>query len=717
MQSGVMKTAGDALRYRWPMAVAIIALSLGCGVLAAELTSTQYTAEAQLYVDPTQNSAALNASDGLLNRYFTQQVTARHVVTRALASLAAAEPSNQRASDLGGNPTVDQVASRITATAVKGTTAIVIDANGPTASGAANLANAVAKAVIDQNRDDAAQRYVNSDQFLQGELSRLSKLINQDISPEQLASDRAQYQTTYNNLQNLQIQQAKDVESLSITEQAQRPTKPSSPNLARDVAIALVAGLVIGGLAILLLERFDDRIHNSAELAEAAGISLTAEVEGDGAGTLVDRPFALAFAHMAARNPAARIFMVAGAAAQDHSGPTAATLGLAAENAGTRSVVLRAESEIVSVSQPLGAEVSSTTALASELLDLIQTIRVSASRKFAFLAVPSLLVNPMALTMARRVDAAVLVATARRTHAAEVKQAAEALQGTGLKVVAAILLTTPRSSGANGADSGQDQVAMSRRLVALAWCEFRSRPRALARTLTGGARFILARHRLAEGSEQPQPTDKSGQDPCSEVRCDSQRGAPCEYIDQRGKECPTSWCPEHQYVVGEAVYCRRHASVMAAFLTLPEEDRKRPDLDNRAPSLLEYVARRLHQPVVQMLQARGAESPGSSIVVDALHMTMAGTARIRGWEHRWRLLDHTGPLATIGIRVDEDTDSLVQVKVDGAVVHTAEPPWIAARTAGSDEEDAARREAYEQALINAMFESLQRRQESRHRVR
>jgi hypothetical protein len=98
-------------------------------------------------------------------------------------------------------------------------------------------------------------------------------------------------------------------------------------------------------------------------------------------------------------------------------------------------------------------------------------------------------------------------------------------------------------------------------------------------------------------------------------------------------------------------------------------------------------------------------------------MTMAGTARIRGWEHRWRLLDHTGPLATIGIRVDEDTDSLVQVKVDGAVVHTAEPPWIAARTAGSDEEDAARREAYEQALINAMFESLQRRQESRHRVR
>jgi capsular polysaccharide biosynthesis protein len=463
MQSGALKTAGDALRYRWPIAVAIIALSLVCGVLAAKLTPTQYTAEAQLYVDPTQNSAALNASNGLLNRYFTQQVTARRVVQRALDSLAAAESNNQYVSDLGGKPTVAQVASRILATAVLGTTAIAIDATGPTASGAANLANALAQAVIDQNRDDAAQRYVNSDQLLQAELTRLSYLINHDTSPEQLASDRAQYQTTYNNLENLQIQQAKDVESLSITEQAQPPTKPSAPDLARDAAVALVAGFVIGGLAILLVERFDDRIHNGTDLAEAAGTSLTVEVEVDGTGTLADRPFALAYAHMMVGNPAARIFMVAGAAAQDRSGPTAASLGAAAaasfgepaENAGKRSVVLRAESETASVSQPLGAEASSTTALASNtVMDSIQTIRAS-RRKFAFLSVPSMLVSPIALTVAGRVDAAVLVATARRTHAAEVKHAAEALQGAGLKVVAAILLTTPHSNGASGASRGK----------------------------------------------------------------------------------------------------------------------------------------------------------------------------------------------------------------------------------------------------------------------
>jgi hypothetical protein len=149
--------------------------------------------------------------------------------------------------------------------------------------------------------------------------------------------------------------------------------------------------------------------------------------------------------------------------------------------------------------------------------------------------------------------------------------------------------------------------------------------------------------------------------------------------------------------------------VIAALLTLPEEDRERPDLDNRAPSLLEHVTRRLHEPAVQMLLARGAGSPGSSIVVDAIHMTMAGTPRIRGWEHRWRLLDNTGPLATIAIHVDDETDTLVQVKVNGAVVHSAEPPWIATRGVGSDEEETTRRTAYEQELINAVSESLRHR--------
>jgi hypothetical protein len=200
-----------------------------------------------------------------------------------------------------------------------------------------------------------------------------------------------------------------------------------------------------------------------------------------------------------------------------------------------------------------------------------------------------------------------------------------------------------------------------------------------------------------------------GQDPCSDRGCTSAHGARCEYVDRRGKECQTSWCPNHQYIVDGRVFCRRHAGIMVAILDLPEYERELPDLANRAPSLVEFMARRLHAGVVQLLQAIGAEHPGASIAADGLHATMSGAPRVRGWEHKWRLFDNTGPLATLAVRVDEEADSVVQVRVDGSVVKSAVPPWITEREPASPEADAARREAFDIELLTSMWQSPQLR--------
>jgi hypothetical protein len=200
-----------------------------------------------------------------------------------------------------------------------------------------------------------------------------------------------------------------------------------------------------------------------------------------------------------------------------------------------------------------------------------------------------------------------------------------------------------------------------------------------------------------------------GQDPCSDRGCTSAHGARCEYVDRRGKECQTSWCPSHQYIVDGRVFCRRHAGIMVAILDLPDYERELPDLANRAPSLVEFMARRLHAGVVQLLQAIGAEHPGASIAADGLHATMSGAPRVRGWEHKWRLLDNTGPLATLAVRVDEEADSVVQVRVDGSVVKSAVPPWITEREPASPEADAARREAFDIELLTSMWQSPQLR--------
>ena len=207
---------------------------------------------------------------------------------------------------------------------------------------------------------------------------------------------------------------------------------------------------------------------------------------------------------------------------------------------------------------------------------------------------------------------------------------------------------------------------------------------------------------------EPAPA-RYGDEPCMDNGCPSPVGSRCAYVDRRGRECQTSWCPSHQYIVEDRVYCRRHAGVIVALLAQPEYERDVPDLDNRAPSLVEFMARRLHAGVVQLLQAIGAEHPGASIASDGLHAAMSGSPRVRGWEHKWRLFDNTGPLATLSVRVEEEADHVVQVRVDGSIVKSAVPPWITERLASSPEADVARREAFDTDMLTAMWQSPQLR--------
>jgi hypothetical protein len=145
---------------------------------------------------------------------------------------------------------------------------------------------------------------------------------------------------------------------------------------------------------------------------------------------------------------------------------------------------------------------------------------------------------------------------------------------------------------------------------------------------------------------------------------------------------------------------------MVALLSVPEEERDFPDLDNRAPSLVEFMARRLHAGIVSILEVTAAAHPGASIGTDGLHITRTGMPRVRGWQHQWRLFDPTGPLTTLALRVDDETDDLVQARVDAVVVYKAVPPWITQRTAQSQDADLARREAFDQELLAAMWQAV-----------
>src|SRR5579864_7315969 len=77
---------------------------------------------------------------------------------------------------------------------------------------------------------------------------------------------------------------------------------------------------------------------------------------------------------------------------------------------------------------------------------------------------------------------------------------------------------------------------------------------------------------------------------CQARGCHNPTALQCSYVDKRGRTCSGVFCPAHWGVVGGDVYCRRHASTVRA---LGENARGRlglPDVDNRGPSLVNWIA-------------------------------------------------------------------------------------------------------------------------------
>ena len=192
---------------------------------------------------------------------------------------------------------------------------------------------------------------------------------------------------------------------------------------------------------------------------------------------------------------------------------------------------------------------------------------------------------------------------------------------------------------------------------------------------------------------------------CAATGCASTTVVPCAYVDRRDRACPTAWCPEHVDVAGDRPYCRRHAGVMRARLAEPLES-VLPDLESRAPGLVEWLARDLTEGVEAALLATGE---GDSVASEAAHTVAPARSRERVWERSWRLCRHTGIVHRVALEVGEERDTEVVLRVASCEVARLTPPWIAARLRGETvtaADDAARRDAFRDTLLDAVREAL-----------
>ena len=194
---------------------------------------------------------------------------------------------------------------------------------------------------------------------------------------------------------------------------------------------------------------------------------------------------------------------------------------------------------------------------------------------------------------------------------------------------------------------------------------------------------------------------------CAYAGCKNTNTTRCTYVDRRKRECGYAWCPEHQMIVADEVYCRRHGGVVRAISAIPYEEIEPPDLDNRALSLCEWVAADLDADLRRLLEGMqmGEET---WVYAQPLSLMMQRSLGIRAWARGWTLANQTGVMRKVGIHVDESDDASVVATADGREVSREIPPWISDRGTPISEEAVTRRRAeFRERLLGDIKRALE----------
>jgi hypothetical protein len=190
--------------------------------------------------------------------------------------------------------------------------------------------------------------------------------------------------------------------------------------------------------------------------------------------------------------------------------------------------------------------------------------------------------------------------------------------------------------------------------------------------------FRRRRPELIDPPQEPVPTGLT----CRLPGCTNGNAQLCSYRDRRGRMCDLVFCADHGVTLYGAPYCRRHGSTVQAIGELAADPNGRPDIDDRTPSLVNWIARDLNQHIRALLEAASRE--GETVIVDdAVRLSRDHNRNLR-WERSWRLVEHTGLVLKVTVHVSEENDALVRINVGSEMVADGIPPWIARRRMGEE---------------------------------
>jgi len=467
-ERAALKTIAHAIKHRLYVLIAIVAVFILAAGLAAVIRPPSYQGSALLFVDERFNSSqgfdlALQAGE-LLSAHFIQTATSRPVLERACSG-----KYFDTAVTAAFSCDAATLAPRVSANTVKGTAWIGVNATAGSAAESAALANAVARAMMDQNQADIDLLLAPTRDYLNAELKRLGTeiqseqatvdLLQKQTAPGQTAAIaghqanlnllQSQYSATYARSQDLVIEENRLAGSLTMVQAAVAPLKPYDPDPVRYLAAGLAAGLCVALITVLLVDRFDDRLFETDALGLAAGTRLVVAVSPQDSAPTSGRltgPYALTRANLLALHPRLSKILVVAASSGDRVRPVAAGLGMAGVKAGQKVLVVDAEAQAYVLHQQAGRSRSRMTIVSAPAegdARIANEALAEAEGKYdlTIMSAPSPDTDPTAVSLAHSADVAIVVATARSTRFADVRRTAESLRMAGVQVAASILVT------------------------------------------------------------------------------------------------------------------------------------------------------------------------------------------------------------------------------------------------------------------------------------
>jgi capsular exopolysaccharide synthesis family protein len=240
----------------WVSSITVLGLAAS---LAFSLTAhKQYSATAQLLVQPSVNASALDGGQ-------EQPVTQTEVETELQLVTSAPVQQIVRA-QLKRTPAVS-------ASEVEQTNVIAITATSPVPSQASLIANLYATAFVQYRQGVAARSLTTAEAQLRSQISSIGKQAKAFGSNTTSAAASAllnQEAVLKEQLAQMQVSGSTDTGDVALVTPAQTPVSPSSPKPVQDALLGLAVGLALGLGAAFLRDSFDDRL-TSKEATEHAG--------------------------------------------------------------------------------------------------------------------------------------------------------------------------------------------------------------------------------------------------------------------------------------------------------------------------------------------------------------------------------------------------------------------------------------------------------------